>query len=638
MIDGLPRTRSATSGGDEADEWLMEAARNAGHSLSRRERNRGTTAWRALLNAGIPEDEVLRLACVASATEAADFSSLTAAMGTLLPQRVALEHRVVPLGVRKGVLVVASSNPRSAVLERELTFEAKRRVELEAGSPSDIIRAQSIVYGAGFGTPSSGLMLPPRSEVIAASRPVASRLPRLSLSMPAIPADETAAPRASRPEVRAAPPSVRDPAELLVDQLFATAMTDLASEVILEPVPDEGLLVRMRIDGVVHDRFQIAANRTASLIASLKRGAGLDPDSTTPARGTATFRAPAGLLVVRVRTRRTRLTAEQRTVHERIALRLCYSRGLVGLAELGYSEAELHRLRGLLGATGGLVVVAGPVGAGKTATLYAAARELCQWGRLVSTVEETVEYPLSGITQLRLGEGRRGLGAALRAASGVIDDVVSSAVIADATLDAKTFEQCGNAASRGQLVIASLDAPDLISTFARLRALHPDGGPLASALRGVVVQRLVRKLCAACASPQAPSELPALERELLEGLPIGNVRRPVGCEACRGTGYSGRMAIVELVPIVPSLHDTIARRAVAAELVHSVRMQGIPSLWDSGIQHVLAGTTSLAEVLDAVAPPEMGSTVAADFDALLAEALASPRPRRGAATPRKRSD
>ena len=638
MIDGLPRTRSATSGGDEADEWLIEAARNAGHSLSRRERNRGTTAWRALLNAGIPEDEVLRLACVASATEPADFSTLTSAMGTLLPQRVALEHRVVPLGVRKGVLVVATSNPRSAVLERELTFEAKRRVELEAGSPSDIIRAQSIVYGAGFGTPSSGLMLPPRSDVIAAPRPLASRLPRLSLSMPAIPAEVAAAPSAVRHDMRAMQSSAPDSAEMLADRLFSTAMTDLASEIILEPVPEEGLLVRMRIDGVVHDRFQIAANRTGSLIAALKRGAGLDPDSTTPARGTATFRTPAGMLVVRVRTRRTQLTPEERTGRERIALRLCYSRGLLGLPELGYSSAELHRLRALLGAPGGLVVVAGPCGAGKTATLYAAARELCQWGRLVSTVEETVEYPLGGITQLRLGEGRRGLGAALRAASGVIDDVVSSAVIADAALDAKTFEQCGTAASRGQLVIASLDAPDLISTFARLRALHPDGGPLASALRGVVVQRLVRRLCQACATPQAASELPSLERELLEGLPIGNVRRPVGCAACRGTGYSGRMAIVELVPIGPSLQDTIARRAVAAELVHAVRTQGIPSLWESGIQHVLAGTTSLAEVLDAVPPPETGSAEPADFDALLAEALAAPRARRGGAGARKRGE
>jgi type II secretory ATPase GspE/PulE/Tfp pilus assembly ATPase PilB-like protein len=623
MSNGTLQARP-TASSDEADQWLIDAARNAGHTLSKRERTRGTTAWRFLLNAGIADDEVLRLACVASGVEPADFTTLTSAMSALLPQGVALQHRVVPLGVRKNDLVVATSNPRNAVLERELAFAAKRRVQLEAGSPSDIIKAQAIVYGAGFGTPSSMRVIPPRPESPAASRASDARLPRLTLSMPAVvPAVAMAhgGPTAPNAAARAPLRTEPTPAESLADRLFATAMTDLASEVILDPASDGGLLVRMRIDGTLHDRFDIAANRAEALIASLKKGAGLEDGATAPSRGTANFRSPTGPLVVRVRTEHVQRTADASSLRERMHLRLCYSRGLVGITELGYSPAELHRLRALLGATGGLVIVAGPAGAGKTATLYAAARELCQWGRLVSTLEETIEYPLAGITQFRLPPGRRGLGAALRAAWGSTDDVVSSAVMADTTLDARTFEQCASAAGCGQLVMASLDAPDLISAFAGLRALHPDGGPVASALRGVVVQRLLRRLCTKCATPQVSSELPALERQLLEGLPTGNVRRPVGCEECRGTGYRGRMAIVELVTITPALHDAIARRAVAAELVHLVRKEGVSSLWESGIQHVLDGTTSLVEVLDAVAPPEPPE----DFDALLSEGLAQPR-------------
>ncbi|HEV7992820.1 MAG TPA: ATPase, T2SS/T4P/T4SS family [Gemmatimonadaceae bacterium] len=630
MSDGPPRTRAST--GDQSDQWLIEAARKAGHQLPNRERTPGTTAWRMLLNAGVTEDEVLRLACTESRAEAADFSQVTPAMSTLLPHLVARAYRVVPLGLRKNVLLVATSDPKSIEIEREISHAAKRRVELHAGSPSEIVRAQSIVYGAALGVSASSRMVTLEPDTLAAApQPVEARVPRLSLSVsaPAVPASEPAAtaPLGAKAVEQAVSPLPSRPDETLADRLFATALTDLASEVILEPAAGGGVLARMRIDGAMHDRFRISADRSEPLIASLKKGAALDPATTTPAQGTATFKGPSGPLVVRVRTQRSHPSSGDATTGERVLLRLCYSRGLVGLAELGYSLAELHRLRALLSTTGGLVVVAGPPGAGKTATLYAAARELCQLGRLVSTVEETVEYPLAGITQLRLREGRRGLGAALKAASGSTDDIVSSAIIADATLDASTFELSAEAAGRGQLVVASLEAPDLTATFAALRALHPDGGPLASALRGVVAQRLVRRLCAKCASPQVPSELPALERRLLEGLPTGNVRRPVGCDECRGTGYRGRMAIVEVVSITSALHDAMARRAVAAELVHLARKEGLPSLWDSGIQHVLAGSTSLAEVLDAVPPPE-SFDASDDFDALLSEALSSPRPRR----------
>jgi CheY-like chemotaxis protein len=155
--------------------------------------------------------------------------------------------------------------------------------------------------------------------------------------------------------------------------------------------------------------------------------------------------------------------------------------------------------------------------------------------------------------------------------------------------------------------------------------MHPDGAPLAASLQGVVVQRLVRRLCAECALAQLESELPALQQRLLYGLPTAKVRRPVGCLACRTTGYRGRLAIAEVVPVTPALRDAITRRASPAELVHVAREAGIPTLWDSGMHHVLAGETSLAELLDTVPPPETGEEAPQeDIDALLSQLLGTP--------------
>jgi CheY-like chemotaxis protein len=124
------------------------------------------------------------------------------------------------------------------------------------------------------------------------------------------------------------------------------------------------------------------------------------------------------------------------------------------------------------------------------------------------------------------------------------------------------------------------------------------------------------------------STLPALQQRLLYGLPMARVRRPLGCPACRTSGYRGRMAIVELVPVTPALRDAITRRASPAELVYVARESGISTLWDSGMQHVLAGDTSLAELLDSVSPPETGDKAPQeDIDALLAQLLGSSAPR-----------
>ena len=614
----------------EPDEWLIDAARQMGHAIPARARTPGTTAWRVLLNAGIGDDEVLRIACTVSGADPADFTQASPACASLLSHGLAIKHRVVPLGLHRGALAVATANPMNRVLERELSLATKHRVHLRPAGPAEIIRAQGIVYGTSFGT-TSGLEL---------KQPI--RTPKLSAPhvLPMLPVEAPAAPTAPRVATPAqtpaqAPTRVPTPVEAatpapasrptpsspshLVNELLLGAAAERASEVILEPQADGGALIRLCVDGVMHDHLRIDDVQLEQMIGALKERAGLDIDESRRAQeGRAAFDTPSGRVSMRVSIELVRELLA--TPRERIVMRLFAAYGLHRVADLGLSASEQQHVGELLSMTSGLVIVAGPTQAGKTATLYAAARELRERGRQVATIEEQIEQSLDGTTQLQLrGSTVLTLGAALR---GITADAEAPPVIVtDATLDASTIEQCAKSTGDARLVIASIRTPDLASTLAHLRALHPEGAVLAAVLHGVVVQRLLRRLCT-CAATQQEDELPAEQRRLLGELPIANVRRPVGCPACHSTGYAGRLAIAQVVPVTSALRGAMARRAPSTELVHLARDAERSTLWDSGMQHVVAGTTSLAELLERVSPPETGDAAPKDdIDAMLAQLL-----------------
>jgi CheY-like chemotaxis protein len=161
-----------------------------------------------------------------------------------------------------------------------------------------------------------------------------------------------------------------------------------------------------------------------------------------------------------------------------------------------------------------------------------------------------------------------------------------------------------------------------------------DRGALASALQGIVAQRLVRRLCDACATSQPVSELPEAQQRLVYGLPAARLRRPVGCALCRNTGYRGRTAMVAVVEWGPALASALTN-AREADLAAIARAEGMPTLWDAGMTRVLDGVTSLAELLDTLPPPadEDVSAPQQDIDALLSQLLGSPRMQPESAAP-----
>jgi type II secretory ATPase GspE/PulE/Tfp pilus assembly ATPase PilB-like protein/CheY-like chemotaxis protein len=618
MTGAFSRPNPDSDRDGDTDEWLLDAARRARLPGPKGDRPAGTSAWRMLLLAGVAEAEVLRLACAASGTEPADFSRLSPALASLLPHGVALKHRVAPLGLRDGALDVATSNPRSPSLERALAFAARQRVRLAAASPSDILAAQARIYGQLYG---AGPDIGPSGSTLAPSPPPSMRAPvrppvaRLSGAIPAVDdAPTTPAPSAAAAGTAAAAP---DTVSELADRLLNVAAAEGASEVVLDPTTDGGLLMRLRIDGSLIDRFRIAEAQVARVVGALMARCGIPATGDGPGRGGRTaHETPAGTVLYRVAVA---IGADER---RRLTIRLFSTTDLRSLDQLGFVPTNLRRIEMLLRAPSGLVMVVGPAGAGLTTTLYAAAGALRDAGRRVQSVEQPVEFRIEGIEQREVeGDAPDALASAIE--SSATD--TRAALVVTPPLDAKALAQCLSGPGRERLTVATLRTAGMPETVAQLLSLVPDRGAVASALRGIVAQRLVRRLCDACAASQPVSELPEAQQRLVYGLPAARLRRPVGCALCRNTGYRGRTAMVSVVewgPALASAHES----ARDADLTAIARTEGMPTLWDAGMTRVLDGVTSLAELLDTLPPPadDDRSAPQQDIDALLSQLLGSP--------------
>jgi CheY-like chemotaxis protein len=193
--------------------------------------------------------------------------------------------------------------------------------------------------------------------------------------------------------------------------------------------------------------------------------------------------------------------------------------------------------------------------------------------------------------------------------------------------DAETASIAVKASLTGHLVLSTLHASDALSTLDRLYGMEIDTGALAAALKGIIGQRLVRTLCDACAVPVTLAELPVHQQSLLTGRKTDQLRKPVGCAKCRGTGYRGRTIVAEVFLVTPLIQRAIARRADIGELRELSRECGTITMWESGLDRVLEGKTSLFELLDNVAAPIVDTpdvNPQADVDALLAQLLAQP--------------
>ena len=352
-------------------------------------------------------------------------------------------------------------------------------------------------------------------------------------------------------------------------------------------------MVRYRIDGVLRQAMKIPRTAGLPLISRLKIMSSLDiADRLRPQDGRARVSVNGSPVDLRVST----LPA---TLGEKVVIRILNAKATVlTLESLGMYPDERAAIENLLANKEGIVLVTGPTGSGKTTTLYSAVRLVQSEGVNIVTVEDPVEYRLgSNIVQVQVNE-KAGLtfAAALRSILRQDPDVVLLGEIRDS----ETAKIAVQASLTGHLVLSTLHTNDAPNAVTRLVDMGLEAYKLASALRGIVAQRLMRRLCLTCREANT-AEIPVkLRRFVPDGVTL---YRSVGCPECSMTGFRGRYSIVEVLTMSPELERNIGAGLTADRIAEAARANGMKSLWESGLRHVLAGDSSLDELLRVTGAP-----------------------------------
>jgi len=554
-----PPTREART--PWPDRWLLDALRQKGHAAVERLRA-APTAWEALETAGATSDDLLDVACALGNCTRGDLSKVSRSTSALLKVSLAVRYGVVPVREEGPVLEVATANPLAPHLERDLSFASARQIRLTVAPPHAVRAAHERVYGG-----------------------------RASTSMPAQRLEWVLKEGPTGPRVLPSRGAVVDS----LDRFIADALDQRASDIHFEPKEDD-LLVRFRVDGILHDVMRVGPDVAPLLMSRLKILGGLDiADRRRPQDGRASTRFDGRVVDLRIST----LPLGDRA--EKAVVRLLDARNAThGLGQLGFLPSEAHRVDQLLGQNEGMVLVTGPTGSGKTTTLYAAIEHSRSAETNIVTVEDPIEYHLEGINQVQVNE-KAGLGFANALRSIVRQD--PDIILVGEIRDAETAGIAVKAGLTGHLVLSTLHTIDAPSAIGRLADIGVEMGALSGALKGVIAQRLVRRLCESCCQPVALADLPATQQMMLVGRKTEKLRRAVGCDACRGTGYRGRMVVTEVLLVNDDVRSAIARRADRVELVELAKRSGMVSMFEAGLRRVLEGLTSLPELLDNVPTP-----------------------------------
>lgn len=380
------------------------------------------------------------------------------------------------------------------------------------------------------------------------------------------------------------PPVIR-----YVNLLVREAVALQASDIHLEGTRN-GLTARFRIDGVLGDGPMPPAGMHGAVVSRCKLLAGLDiAEKRRPQDGRIRMRLEESELDLRVST--------VPTLHgESVVIRLL-DRGSrpVALAALGMPQIALEELSSIIARPQGLVLVTGPTGSGKTTTLYAALAHRNNGSEKLITVEDPVEYQIPGVTQVPVHHGTGvSFASALRAILRQDPDVL----LIGELRDSETASVAIQAAMTGHLVLATLHTNDAIGAFPRLLDLGVPPYLLVDTVSAVIAQRLVRRVCEACAQQVLPSSEDVRWIESLESaVAISGVMHGVGCSACRGTGFRGRVGVFEAVVPTEELRCAVTAGAGHDALTRCIRHNGTHvSLVDDGLAKVAAGTTTIGEV------------------------------------------
>ncbi len=373
-----------------------------------------------------------------------------------------------------------------------------------------------------------------------------------------------------------------------VNSLIDTAVSRRASDIHLEPDP-AGLLVRLRIDGILHELERPPHSMQAAIISRTKLLASLDiAERRLPQDGKISMRISGKEIDLRVATMPT-------VYGEGVVIRILEKGSVIlDLSELGMPEGVRNDFEQLIRQPDGIILVTGPTGSGKTTTLYCALHQISDVTNKIITIEDPVEYQLKGINQIQVKpEIDLTFAKGLRSIVRQDPDVIMVGEIRDL----ETAEIAVQSSLTGHLVFSTLHTNDAVSAVTRLVDLGVERFLLVSSLRGIMAQRLVRRICPDCRREAG------LVSEALGEVPAGGdftIYEGAGCGECSGSGYSGRIGIFELLVIDEAVARAISRGEDAAGLRQVASSRGFAPMAEDGMAKVRDGLTTLTEVMRVV--------------------------------------
>src|SRR5438034_1808447 len=558
-----------------SDEWLVQSLEGLvdAERLAelRGKADPAKTLWETLVAAKTCTDEqILAKLSTRFRMKVADPGQIDPKVREAVPESLARRYRILPLRITDSFLEVATANPFDMHAEKDLAFATAREVRLLLLAPSQITARLDELYR------------PDRAiNKLLSGMETSADIVQLADQLPAEEIKITEAEASQRPVVR------------LVDMIISEGILQRSSDIHIEP-EEGGVAVRYRIDGVLRQVMKIPRGAGLPLISRIKIMSSLDiADRLRPPDGRARVAVNGQPIDLRVST----LPAQ---LGEKVVIRILDSRATVkSLDSLGLNPGEGDAIKRLLENHEGILLVTGPTGSGKTTTLYSAINQIKSEGVNIVTVEDPVEYRMQGIVQVQVQE-KAGLTFAAALRSILRQD--PNVVLVGEIRDRETATIAVQASLTGHLVLSTRHTNDPANAVTRLVDIGVEPYKIAAALRGVVAQRLMRKLCPTCKEVWMETPPERLKRWIPTGTPL---YRAAGCPDCVMTGYRGRFSILEILTMNAELERRIAAGDPADRIADAARRAGMKSLWDSGLAHVLRGESTIDELMRVVdVPPE----------------------------------
>ena len=486
-------------------------------------------------------------------------------VAALIPEDFARENRVLGVSSSDTTIVVAMEDPEDVVAIDSIKRLTNLNPDILVAGPSLLEKALDKVYGEIQKT---------------------AEVEQTIDSITVVSGDE-----GSQEEVDLSPDKASEedaPIVKLVNLIFQESIKERATDIHIEPM-EQQVYIRIRIDGVLQTIMTPPIASLSGLVTRIKILSNLNiAEKRLPQDGRFSVKSPGKDIDIRVSILPT-------VYGEKVVMRLLDKTGFdFNLTSLGFPKQNLNTFKKVINQPYGMVVVSGPTGSGKSTSLYAALKEIKSERTNITTVEDPVEYQLDGVNQVQVFEDI-GLtfGSTLRSILRQDPDVLLIGEIRDG----ETADIAVKFSLTGHLVFSTVHANDAPGTITRLLDIGIAPFLVGSCLNLVMAQRLVRRICTNCKEEYEPTK----EELVLVGLEPGKVDGPLykgkGCAECRNTGYKGRLAIFEMIPMARDLRKLVFDNANEDEIRQTALDNGMTTLRDAGLERVLDGTTSVEEVL-----------------------------------------